>query len=181
MDPSFSLAASDTLTMKNKWILVLISFILAAGCQQSPSSPPPSSGESQHPEDEHDHDHGALGPHGGHVLVLGDEQYHAEWTHDDKSGEIAIYLLDADIKEDVATAAELITIATTIREETQTYELAADNQDQADPPRASRFKTTNPNLLTALKQAGSGVDAQVRVVIDGSLFRGTFEKHDHDH
>ena len=160
-------------------LISILALFLVLGCQESPSPPPSGPGEGQHPEDHHDHDHGALGPHGGHVLVLGDEQYHAEWTHDDKSGEIAIYLLDADIKEDVATTAELITIATTIREETQTYELAADNQDQADPPRASRFKTTNPNLLTALKQAGSGVDAQVRVVIDGSLFRGTFEKHDH--
>jgi len=168
--------------MKNKWILVFfISFMLAAGCQQSSPSPPPGAGEHQHPEDHHDHDHGALGPHGGHVLVLGDEQYHAEWTHDDKNGEIVIYLLDAEIKQDVTTESELITIATTIRGETQAYELAADNQDQADPPRASRFKTTNPNLLTALKQAGSGVDAQVRVLIDGSLLRGTFEKHDHDH
>jgi len=162
-------------------LISILVLLLVVGCQQPPSPPPPAARDVHQHEGEHDHDHGALGPHGGHVLVLGDEKYHAEWTHDDKNGEIVIYLLDADIKEDVATEAELITIATTIRDEIQTYELAADNQGQADPPRASRFKITNPNLLTALKQAGSGVDAQVRVVIDGSLFRGTFENHDHDH
>ena len=32
-----------------------------------------------------------------------------------------------------------------------------------------------------LKQAGSGVEAQLRVIIDGTFFRGTFEIHDHDH
>ena len=153
---------------------------LAPGCQPDPG-PPPVPGNTTQLEEEHDHDHGALGPHGGHVLVLGDEQYHAEWTHEDKSGDIVIYLLDQEIQEDVTTTAELITITTTIRDESQTYELAADNQNEEDPPRASRFKATNPNLLTALKQAGSGVKAQMQVIIDGSFFRGTFEKHEHDH
>ena len=153
---------------------------LAPGCQPDPG-PPAVPGNTTQLEEEHDHDHGALGPHGGHVLVLGDEQYHAEWTHEDQGGEILIYLLDQDIKEDVTTTAELITISTTIRDESQTYELAADNQNEEDPPRASRFKATNPNLLTALKQAGSGVKAEMRVIIDGTFFRGTFEKHEHDH
>ena len=153
---------------------------LAPGCQPDPG-PPPVPGNTTQLEEQHDHDHGALGPHGGHVLVLGDEQYHAEWTHEDQSGEIVIYLLDQDIKEDVTTTAELITITTTIRDESQTYELAADNLNKEDPPRASRFKATNPNLLTALKQAGSGVKAEMRVIIDGTFFRGTFEKHEHDH
>ncbi|MDP7205164.1 MAG: hypothetical protein QGH11_06340, partial [Pirellulaceae bacterium] len=53
---SFPLAASDELTMKNKWILLLISLMLAAGCQQSPPPPPSGAGENQHPEDHHDHD-----------------------------------------------------------------------------------------------------------------------------
>ena len=155
--------------------------LLVVGCQQHSSPPAPGNGNGHPEEDHHDHDHGALGPHGGHVLVLGDEQYHAEWTHQDESGEIVIYLLDQDIKQDVFTTAELITITTTIRDESKTYELAADNQDQQDPPRASRFKATSPNLLTALKQAGSGVKAEMRVIIDGTFFRGRFEKHDHDH
>ena len=155
--------------------------LLVVGCQQHSSPPAPGNGNGHPEEDHHDHDHGALGPHGGHVLVLGDEQYHAEWTHEDKSGDIVIYLLDQEIQEDVTTTAELITITTTIRDESQTYELAADNQNEEDPPRASRFKATNPNLLTALKQAGSGVKAEMRVIIDGTFFRGTFEKHEHDH
>ena len=162
-------------------LISILVLLLALGCQQHSSPPAPVNGNGQQHEDHHGHDHSALGPHGGHVLVLGDEQYHAEWTHQDASGEIVIYLLDAEIKEDVATAADLITITTTIQDESQTYELAADNQDQEDPPRASRFKTINPNLLTALKQAGSGVKAEMRVIIDGTFFRGTFEKHDHDH
>ena len=162
-------------------LISILVLLLVVGCQQPSSPPPPAAGDGHQHEGEHDHDHGALGPHGGHVLELGEEQYHAEWTHEDLSGEIVIYLLDADIKQDVTTTAELITITTTIRGESQTYELAADNQDQGDPPRTSRFKTTNPNLLTALKQAGSGVEAQLRVIIDGTFFRGTFEIHDHDH
>ena len=162
-------------------LISILVLLLVVGCQQPSSPPPPATGDGHQHEGEHAHAPGALGPQGGHVLELGEEQYHAEWTHEDLSGEIVIYLLDADIKQDVTTTAELITITTTIRGESQTYELAADNQDQGDPPRPTRFKTTNPNLLTAQKQAGSGVKAEMRVIIDGTFFRGTFEKHDHDH
>jgi hypothetical protein len=92
-----------------------------------------------------------------------------------------VHLLDADIKQDVSTTAELIMISTTIRGEQQTYELAADNQDESDPPRATRFAITSPSLLTALKQVGAGVQADISVIIDGKMFRGSFEKHEHDH
>jgi hypothetical protein len=49
------------------------------------------------------HDHDALGPHGGHVVVLGEEEYHAELTHDEVSHNVAVYLLDGEVKEPVSS------------------------------------------------------------------------------
>ena len=164
-------------------LISILVLLLVVGCQQqSVDQPAPAAGNASHDhEHDHGHDHAHTGPHGGHILELGREDYHAEWTHKDQSSEIVVHLLDADIKQDVSTTAELIMISTTIRGEQQTYELAADNQDESDPPRATRFTITSPSLLTALKQVGAGVQADISVIIDGKMFRGSFEKNEHDH
>ena len=48
--------------------------------------------------DHHDHDHAHMhGPNGGPVLELGDEEYHAEWLHDDESGKVTVVLQPRDI------------------------------------------------------------------------------------
>ena len=60
------------------------------------------------------HNHATLGPHHGHLVELGDEDYHAEWRFDNSSGKVTIYLLDADVKEDVTTTADKITVRVTV-------------------------------------------------------------------
>ena len=59
--------------------------------------------------DEHAHDHAHHGPHHGHLMEIGDEAYHAEWTHDE-SGKVTFYILDSDAKKEVPIAADEITI-----------------------------------------------------------------------
>ncbi|MDP6057614.1 MAG: hypothetical protein QGH33_01925, partial [Pirellulaceae bacterium] len=80
------------------WLLMMM-----VGCDpKGPPSETSPSAETQpanegHDHDDHDHGHAHedTGPHGGHVVEIGDEQLHAEWTHDDASGEVVIYLLDS--------------------------------------------------------------------------------------
>lgn len=174
--------------MRNSIVFVLAVFSFAViGCGKDTAEPKPadnnaaSSGGHDGHDHHHDHDHSAAGPHGGHVMEIGDEQYHAEWTHDDKSGKITIYLLDGDIKEDAWTTAESITITTKIRDDEQEHALLAVNQDEQEPPQASQFEITSPNLLTALNQVGPAVTAELKVTIGGESFRVEFEKHAHDH
>ncbi len=44
------------------------------------------------------HDHPSEGPHGGELIDLGKEEYHAELVHDDATHTITIYVLDGSAK-----------------------------------------------------------------------------------
>src|SRR6476661_3501394 len=63
--------------------------------------------------DAHDHEHHHHGPHNGHLMELGEEEYHAEWTHDE-SGKVTFYILDSEAKKEVPIAADEITIGVKI-------------------------------------------------------------------
>ena len=93
------------------WLLMMI-----VGCNSKGSSSETSqSAETQPAHEGHEHDHGHghghedTGPHGGHVVELGDEQLHAEWTHD--AEEVVVYLLDSSAKADAAISAATISPA----------------------------------------------------------------------
>lgn len=45
----------------------------------------------------HEHSHEELGPHGGHMLHMEPSGVHAEWTHDDDTHTITVYLEDFDV------------------------------------------------------------------------------------
>ena len=78
-------------------IPVAVSAALAlAGCgTNSPPAPP----AVEHKEgDGHAHAHPAHGPHDGHLIELGEEEYHAELTHDDATKSVTVYLLDKETK-----------------------------------------------------------------------------------
>src|SRR5438094_7539918 len=73
------------------------------GCNRAAnhSETTPKAGESG----EHEHQH--HGPHNGHLMEIGDEEYHAEWTHDE-SGKVTFYILDADAKTEVPSADKIV-------------------------------------------------------------------------
>src|SRR5689334_20069810 len=60
-------------------------------------------------KDDHGHEHHHHGPHNGHLMEIGGEEYHAEWTHDE-SGKVTFYILDSEAKKEVPVAADEITI-----------------------------------------------------------------------
>jgi hypothetical protein len=140
-----------------------------------------AAGHAGHDHDHGDHDHESLGPHEGHVLELGEEQYHAEWLHDDETGKVTVILLDSEIEEEVGTTAESVTISVAIGQSDQRqYVLPAVNRSDEDPPKASRFELVEPALITAL-QIGEGVEAVLQVEIDGQTFSATIEHEAHGH
>ncbi len=164
------------------------SLIMIAGCnppvsssETSPGAETQTASTGHDPADDHGHDHGhgheETGPHGGHIVEIGQEQFHAEWTHDDASGEVVVYLLDSSAKSDVAISAATITITTKIGEsEKQTYELSAVSQEDGQ---SSRFVLADPAMIEALKAVGPGVEATIVVNVDGKELVGNFEHHEH--
>src|SRR4029453_7178223 len=87
---------------KNLTVLSLVGgvFLWMTGC--NPTTPPSSNSGSGTTTDSHEHDHGHEGhdhahhgTHGGELMAIGNEEYHAEWTHDEE-GKITFYILDAE-------------------------------------------------------------------------------------
>ena len=78
------------------------------GCSKTKTNAPPSGQAAVTP---HHHSHGtARGLHGGYIIGLDIENYHAELTHDDKTKRVGVYVLG----EDAATAAPIEAKSVTI-------------------------------------------------------------------
>jgi len=163
------------------FVVVATALMLAACNSSQPGMSPAAPVASDDHDHDHDHDHAheALGPHGGHLVELGEEEYHLEWTHDDDSGLVTVYVLDAAGKESVGIPAETITIATEI-DDTAEYKLTAVSPT-GEPPVASQFELKDPALIQNLKMAGQGVEATVSLQIGDKLYTGKFEHHEHSH
>jgi hypothetical protein len=161
--------------------LAAAAILALAGCQTKTSSdgsgtPGPAAAGHDH---DHDHEHHHYGPHGGHLMVIGDEEYHAEWTHDG-NGEVRFYILDAAAKNEVPIAAPMITIDVQVGEnEPTTFELFAVDP-QGEEMKTALFMTVDKELEGAL-EALSGVTATLNVTIDGKEYRQKIEEHHHDH
>ena len=154
-----------------------LALVVLVGC--GPSTEPAKKPAAENADPHAGHDHSSLGPHQGHLIGLGDEQYHAEWRFDTNSGKISIYLLDAAARKDVVTTADKLTITIKRGETTTDYELPAINQDEAEPPTTSRFETVDTNLLEFLRAVGHGIDATLTVAIGDKEYSGPFEHLPH--
>jgi len=129
------------------------------------------------------HTHTHAGPHKGHVMVLGKEEYHAEWTHDE-AGKVTFYILDADAKKDVPIEAKEITIDVKIGQNpSKTFTLTAVNPQDG---KTAAFELVDSNLEGALEQIkGAGVVCTLHVNINGKPFDQEIKEvehtDDHDH
>jgi hypothetical protein len=145
-----------------------------AGCT-GPANPGAKGPQDEHAHD-HEHDHAHHGPHHGHLMEIGGEEYHAEWTHDE-SGKVTFYILDADAKKDVPIASEEIVIDVKIGDNPPaTYKLAAVNPMDG---KSATFEVVDKQLLGALETLSPGVVATLKVTIDGKAYEQKIEEHKH--
>lgn len=143
---------------------------LLAGCG-GPTAPPVK------PEAGHAHpDHG---PHEGHLIELGNEEYHAELTHDDATKTITIYLLGPDAKTAVASPDPELTLNLVAGSEQIQVKLAAAKQDGDPEGQASKFTAVDEKGLEALE--AEKTTGHLNVNIGGKPYRGKIEHDDHGH
>ena len=161
-------------------------FTASGGCRPPAAKAPSTATEHDHDHDhgeghDHGHSHADHGPHDGHLVELNDANYHAEWTHDDDTGRIRVYLLDGEAKQEVPIAAERLTIRTQLTGgEASTYELTAVDP-QGDPARSAVFEITDPELLVQLKLGADAARSELEIPLDGRTLTGVMEHHEHDH
>jgi hypothetical protein len=173
--------------------------IWATGCPNSAPTNPTKSGEHDHDHGDHDHaahgeekgsgdkagehahDHShAHGPHGGHIVEIGEEEYHAEWLHAE-DGTVTVYVLDKEMKNEVPIAAEEITIEAKIQDKPIEYKLLAVNRSEGDMPKTAKFELVDKNLLGVLETLGKGVTATLKLDIEGKPFTAAITHDDHGH
>jgi len=161
----------------SKVCFIIATSFLMVGCNQGVPEASSEAETASEGDDHHGHDHASEGPHGGHILGLGDEEYHLEWLHND-SGKLTFYLLDADVKADIQTSTNAIEITTTVVEKTNTVAIGTTTPDATEH---NKFEAVDPVLLEQLQLVGHGVAASVSVKIGDQEYTGEFEPHDHGH
>lgn len=136
-----------------------------------------SSADNGDHEDHDDSGHShADPPHGGTLIEFGGGEYHGEFVHDEES--VTIYILNADVSEQVAIDAESITLNVTQDGESTPYELQADPDEGDAEGKSSRFTLTDAALIEAIE--AEGTTARAAVEIDGNPYQGSIS-HDHGH
>jgi len=163
--------------------LGLLALVLGAGCGESPKASSTAAKapakKSAEKHDEHGHAHPSKGPHGGPLIELGKEEYHAELVHDEKAGSVTIYVLDHEGKKPVAIDAKEVRINLKHDGKGEQFELTAEPQKGEDG-KSSRFVSTDKELSEDLDHEGA--EARLVLSIDGKSYTGQIKhEDDHDH
>ena len=119
------------------------------------------------------HDHDALGPHGGHVIVLGEEEYHAELAHGEASHTVAVYLLDGEVKEPVTSGPAEVVLQVFQDGDFVDYTLAASGEPGG-------YSLASEALCDLLAHSDA-LKGRIRVQIGDKEYVGIVEHTAHDH
>lgn len=159
--------------------LTLCAILGLMGCNGS-ATPPANSGAPAADHKGHDHaaeGHAEEGPHHGHLIELGEEEYHAELTHDEASKTVTVYLLDKEAKTPVAIADAEIVLNLVVDGQPLQAKLAAAPQEGDSAGQSSRFSITDERVLEALEAPKT--TGRLNVTIAGKAYSGTVEHHEH--
>lgn len=145
----------------------------AASSAATETAGPPATVESGH-----EHAHASVGPHGGSLIELGEEEYHAELVHNEQAGTVTIYLLDSAAKANVPIDAADVTINLKHDGRGEQFKLTS-SPDQGDPAgKSSRFASSDAELAADLDHEDAA--PQLVITINGKQYRGAVA-HDHGH
>ena len=149
------------------------------GSSPAPSSGSPPAGSGHKEGDGHDHaaGHAEEGPHHGHLIELGEEEYHAELAHDDATKTVTVYLLDKEAKAPVAISDPEIVLNFVVDGKPLQAKLTANPQDGDPEGQASRFTITDETVLEA--HDAPKTTGRLNVTINGKQYSGTVEPHEH--
>lgn len=179
--------------------VVAASIVSLAGCGSNSAEPPTTQIDGTPPplletdssgHEGHDHGddasdgHPTEGPHGGHLIELGNEEYHAELLHDENTHRVTIHLLDSAGKTPVAVPLEEVSLQLFRAGQFEKYTLTAALGQGSAAGGVSQFEIVNAALCDALCDEDE-LRGQLQITINGKPYTGTIEGgghegHDHD-
>lgn len=149
---------------------VALSGVLASsGC--SKEAPKPKA-ETKHA----DAAHPEVGPHGGSLIELGKEEFHAELVHDEKAGEVTFYILDGAAKNAVPIDATEVLVNLKHDGKGEQFKVAAKPASGDPAGKSSCFFSADKELAGDLDHVGA--DPQLVLTIGGKPYRGAIG-HEH--
>lgn len=131
----------------------------------------------EHHRAEDGHAHGSEGPHHGHLIELGKEEYHAELVHDEASKSVTVYLLDGSAKGSVTIPDQEIVLNLAVNGKPVQYKLLAAPETTDPQGQCSKFSLVNAELLEALKSPK--MSGRLNVTIKNQPYSGTIEHEAH--
>jgi len=146
------------------------------GCMNKPSVQSEAHSDHDH---HHAHEHPSTGPHDGHLIELGKEEYHAELIHDDDSKSVTIYLLDSHVQQAISTDAPELMLNLVINERPLQFKLTPSPADMDTEGKASCFASSDEQLLAALESENAF--GRLNITINGKPYSGVVEHHGHEH
>ncbi|MBN8624862.1 MAG: hypothetical protein J0M17_05160 [Planctomycetes bacterium] len=155
----------------------LAMILCISGCSEHEHNKPTAQGtaeknggaEGGHPEE---------GPHKGHLIELGKEEYHVEVVHDDAAEKVIVYLLDGKAESPVAIADNEISVNLVVAGKPQQFKLPAVPQTQDKPGQSSRFELVDRHLCDALDDETT--TGRFNLAIAGKPFSGEISHSGHD-
>jgi len=121
------------------------------------------------------HSHPEHGPHGGELVELGKQAFHAELVHGD--GGISMYVLDESASKMVPVSSQTLVISLKHDGQLQSFDLAANPEANDTAGQTARFTSADATLDAWLDAEAEGV---VVIQIAGKSYTGKIT-HDHDH
>lgn len=128
-----------------------------------------------------EHDHAAKGPHGGSLVELGAEQFHAEVVLDHDAHVLRVFMFGPDAKTAAPVAATELSIAS---EGKEAWKLKAVPQEGDGDGKTSRFELIDDAIVHDLLEA-KFLHGDLRITIGDTPFSGHIDLHldevHHDH
>jgi hypothetical protein len=156
------------------WLgLMVVCVVAGGGCTPGPSSAPKDKDKVEPVA--HKHDHNAPGKHGGQQQLLGNHEYHAELADDDATGEVAVYITDAELNP-VAVPEKEIFLTAIVDGQPKEFKLI--NAPGGQP----RFALVDKQLCDAVCKGKDGV--HLNATIKGKPYAATYTTSghaDHEH
>lgn len=135
----------------------------------------------------HDHDHGhSHGPHEGHIVELGNEEYHGEVVFDAKTNTVGIYLYGPDLKKPQPIEAKTVTLNLKLEGKPLQLALNAKPLDTEKDGKSSYFELKDNAELKEHAKSIEDLEGKLQVEINGKSYSGNVGHaeggdHDHDH
>jgi len=156
-------------------LLLVGSVLLVVGCNSANQAYHEVPKGARVKDQPHSHEEG---PHGGHLVELGEEEYHAEVVFDPKATKITIYILDSSAKKPAPIDAKEVRLELAIGGQPKPFAAKA-VADKGDPAnQSSRFEIADNSDIKANIKDEEDLKGSVTAAIGAKTYSGKIV-HEH--